>query len=274
MTITEKTISSRLEQVEELIAARTIAIENWELLKATNRIPFDSVLDIGFGRGSASLFFALNGKQVDAISVGEQWIRQCEPILERVGIQPRYCSLEKYETENRYDAIWMSHILEHTCNPGYLLQKAASLLRPDGWLMICVPPFKHEVVRGHVSVGWNVGTLMYNLLVNGFNIKKGHFIKHGYNVCSFVQKSEDLCNRFHGKVAEELKSSIFGKNTAACWPPAIVRIMNEFQHFNGDIRGCNWISKFDEIQRNPGIIKTAVSDELLDDMHQLLSSAS
>lgn len=42
---------------------------------------------------------------------------------------------------------------------------------------------------GHLSTGWNLGQLMYNLLLSGFDIRNGHFCTRGYNVVAFVQKS-------------------------------------------------------------------------------------
>jgi hypothetical protein len=34
-----------------------------------------------------------------------------------------------------------------------------------------------------------MGLLMYNLILAGFDVRQGHFCKHGYNIAAFVQKS-------------------------------------------------------------------------------------
>lgn len=45
-------------------------------------------------------------------------------------------------------------------------------------------PSRRPCLRRHISIGWNVGQLMYVLLLNGFDVAAGRFIEHGYNVCS------------------------------------------------------------------------------------------
>lgn len=87
------------------------------------------------------------------------------------------------------------------------------------------------MVGGHVNVGWNLGQLMYVLLLNGFDIKNGHFVSHGYNTCAFVRKSlQPLPSlRMAGGDLENLSD---------LWP------MPVHQGFNGNIVSVNWFKNF------------------------------
>ncbi len=83
----------------------------------------------------------------------------------------------------------MSHVLEHCHNAGQALQEVRRVLADNGRLFIFVPPYTTYVCSGHVSTGWNVGELLYVLLLNGFDVRAGHFVEYGHSVCGFVRKA-------------------------------------------------------------------------------------
>jgi hypothetical protein len=123
--------------------------------------------------------------------------------------------------------IWASHVLEHQQNIEIFLTKCRSLLSDDGWFCVMVPPYKEQVVGGHATNGWNIGQLMYNLLLTNFDIKNGHFIRHGYNICAFVKKSK--------QPLPPIKMSIGDiEKTQDLWPIKVK------QGFNGNIKEINW----------------------------------
>jgi len=66
--------------------------------------------------------------------------------------------------DEKFDAIWASHVLEHSPNPGHFLAKCFEDLRDGGVLAVTVPPAKHEIVGGHVTL-WNEGLLLVNLIL-------------------------------------------------------------------------------------------------------------
>lgn len=195
----------------------------------------DSVLDIGLGNGGASLLFALNGRQVTSIGLDLESYRYPKSLLKKLNVDIRNISFEDFFSEESFDIIWASHVLEHTLNVGYFLEKCRSLLNENGWLCVLVPPHKHKVVGGHVSNGWNLGQLMYVLLLSGFDIKTGHFIKIDYSLCAFVQKSKiplpDL-RMDRGDI----------EATADFWP------IDVYQGFNGNIKSVNWFKKFNRYE--------------------------
>lgn len=204
---------------------------NFELIQCSDKIEFSSVLDIGLGRGGASFYFSLKNKKVTSLGIEIESYDIHPSVKNNSNIFLKETLFEDYVTDEKFDAILMSHVLEHTQNVGVFLEKAYSLLNDNGWLFIMVPPYKKNVVHGHISNGWNMGQLMYNLLASGFNIKKGHFISYGYNICAFVQKynkKPDILFSYHGNLLTERKY----------WPIEI------YHGFNGNIESVNWFEDF------------------------------
>ena len=205
-----------------------------DILKATDNLGFQSVLDVGFGQGFASIYFSEKGKNVTSIGLALDKYYYPKELMNNLNIKIYESSLEDFSyIEQQYDAIWMSHVLEHTRNPGKFLDKAYSLLDRDGWLMLLVPPYKSDLVGGHVSSGWNIGQLIYNLILSGFNVKDGHYIKYGYSVVAFVQKSTDN-NDF-----SFLTYDTGDINLLKEYLP-----INIYEGMNGHIKSINWFENF------------------------------
>ena len=138
-----------------------------EALIACEGLEFDTVLDIGAGDGCHSAFFRNLGKMVDQVDLKD-------------GVD--YMSTEL----GQYDLIWCSHVLEHQPNPNLFLRKIGSNLKLGGHFVVTVPPLKHDIVGGHVTL-WNAGLLLYNLILAGFNCSKAKVKTYDYNVSVIVQ---------------------------------------------------------------------------------------
>jgi hypothetical protein len=48
-----------------------------------------------------------------------------------------------------------------------------------------VPPAKHEIVGGHLSI-WNAGLLTYNLVLAGIDCSQIRIKRYGYNISAIV----------------------------------------------------------------------------------------
>lgn len=115
------------------------------------------ILDIGSGAGLHADLMRAAGKQVVTIS-----------------LEPPADYVEDYLTARipaSFDAIWASHVLEHQTNVGQFLARCFQDLRGDGILAVTVPPMKHEIVGGHLTL-WNTGLLLYNLIIAGFDCRE------------------------------------------------------------------------------------------------------
>lgn len=242
---------------------------NYDLLKVAATLPGDRVLDVGFGKGSASMVFALAGKQVVGITVGEHCIKLTRRHFKLLGITAIDAPFLGFTSDDQFDLIWMSHVVEHSNNPGGMLQKARTLLSDDGWLVVCVPPFKHRVVRGHLSVGWNLGLLMYNLLVCGFNVREGHFIQHGYNVFACVRRDPELDWFLENRDATDLLVHEITPpdKVRRYWPDAVVDAMDEANSFEGNVDVVQWPDHFRATMNSP--IQVQIDPEIASRLLQL-----
>ena len=142
-----------------------------------------TVLDVGSGGGEAAEILREAGKTVTTVSY--------IPPADWVG------DFSDYPESTLYDALWVSHTLEHQLNPNVFLQKCHRLLRPGGVLAVTVPPHKDNIVGGHVTM-WNSGLLLYHLILAGFDCTEARVSglyshipdSYPYNQSVIVQKSD------------------------------------------------------------------------------------
>ena len=189
---------------------------------------FDTILDIGAGNLCATKMFLNAGKKVTA-TVNDKHLYNVTENNRRLKLISDI-NIETYRSPfKKYDAIWCAHVLEHTLNPGQALGRMRDLLKPNGWLFLSVPPFKHSVVTGHVSIGWNLGVLMYVLIHMGFDVRNGNFVWHGYNLSAFVQKGSKLSSNLNYTDCDiEALSELFPND------------LDVKQGFNGNFEQSNW----------------------------------
>jgi SAM-dependent methyltransferase len=134
-----------------------------------------SVLDIGSGSGEHAKIMNEKGKDCYTCSM--------IPPAHYVGDYMELIGLPDF-----YDGIWCSHVLEHQLNVNLFLKKIFKELKDDGVLAITVPPAKHNIVGGHVTL-WNQGLLLYNLILAGFDCSEARVSPtYGYNISVIVKK--------------------------------------------------------------------------------------
>lgn len=195
-------------------------------LPYTLKYDFHTILDIGTGSNIYMVdFFIKNGKTVYAIDIRKQNSYEHENFHFIEG------DFMNFVFPQKFDAVWASHVLEHMQDTGLFLNKVYDLLNDDGIFFCIVPPHKTQIVGGHVTVGWNIGILMYNLILCGFNVKEGRFKKEGYNIAAFVKKRKDR-NLPEGLLFD--RGDI--ENLADYWPDETYFK----QDFEGDMSQWNW----------------------------------
>lgn len=202
--------------------------------KLLSEYDFKSVLDIGAGRGYHTLKFLEAEKLVTANDIGSmdllktsniEWYRDEHKLLIREGDFNASATLY----EQRFDCIWCCHVLEHQLNVFNFLCKIRHHLLEDGVLAITVPPLKHQIVGGHVSL-WNAGLLMYNLVLAGFDCSEIRIKKYGYNISAIVRKRS-----FDYKELDNLR---FDSGDIRSLQKYFPKGLGE--PFNGDIQELNW----------------------------------
>ncbi len=139
------------------------------------------VLDIGSGRGEHAAILRARGLDVVTVDLA--------PPADHVGD-----FIVWREGEGSFDAVWISHVLEHQPDVSRFLAAVLAKLRPAGVLAVTVPPMKDEVVGGHLSL-WNAGLLLYRLVLAGFDCREARVGTYAsgpgyppYNISVIVRK--------------------------------------------------------------------------------------
>lgn len=142
------------------------------LERLLQRPDITTVLDIGSGDGTHARLLREAGKTVTTISLQDG--------ADYVG-----SFLGWPDPKTDFDAIWACHVLEHQVDPGAFLRECRRRLRPGGVLAVTVPPLKHSIVGGHVTL-WNAGLLLYQLVLAGFDCSQARVGTYGYNISVLV----------------------------------------------------------------------------------------
>ncbi len=181
------------------------------LEKLISQYDFATVLDLGCGGGKHSEILRAAGKKVTAID------------LSPAGNEAIKADYLQYEFGEQFDCVWCCHVLEHQLNVHMFLRKILRDLKNGGILAITVPPLKHQIVSGHMTL-WNAGLLLYNLVCAGFDCSAVAIKTYGYNVSIITAKGHREV--VHGGLPEIFK--YFPKDRS--W----------HHGFDGRISSLNW----------------------------------
>ena len=143
---------------------------------------FNSVLDVGSGSGLQAEIFKSFGKTVTCVDIGRS-----DSFSKNKFNNVVVDNFNDFNSNDTFDLVWCSHILEHQRNIGLFLEKCYRLTSDCGHLCITVPPFKHNIVGGHLTV-WNMGLLLYNMVISGIDCSKAQGKCYGYNISVIVSK--------------------------------------------------------------------------------------
>jgi 2-polyprenyl-3-methyl-5-hydroxy-6-metoxy-1,4-benzoquinol methylase len=108
--------------------------------RSLHRPPFAgaSLLDFGCGDGRFLHFAKEMGWSVVGVDFDEKAVLAARAI----GLDVRLGGFESIRPEERFDAITMSHVIEHVHDPIYTLRRCFDLLKPDGILNVETPNFE------------------------------------------------------------------------------------------------------------------------------------
>ncbi|MCO5730745.1 bifunctional 2-polyprenyl-6-hydroxyphenol methylase/3-demethylubiquinol 3-O-methyltransferase UbiG [Rhizobium sp. SSA_523] len=156
---------------------------NRALHKLVRDFDFNTVLDIGSGQGMQAKVLLRHGKQVTALDYGKSpYYQWRDPAIKTV-IGDFNCM----DFDQPFDCVWASHVLEHQPNPNLFLKRVHAAVREGGVVAITVPPLKHQIVGGHLSL-WNGGMLLYHMVLAGFDCSQASLLQYGYNISIIVRK--------------------------------------------------------------------------------------
>jgi len=150
-----------------------------EALERLLTYSWDTCLDIGTGRSEAAAYMKDNGRNVVTLDINPDY---------KPDLVSDYLNFSMPNPgHDLYDAIWVCHVLEHQPNVLNFLRKCYLDLEVGGFLAITVPPAKHEIVGGHLTI-WNEGLLLYNLIRAGFDCADARVGIYDYNISVIVRK--------------------------------------------------------------------------------------
>lgn len=167
------------EKLQEVASApyNEVPFADMALQKLCEDFEFDTVLDVGSGAGLHADLFKKVGKEVTAVDFGTSiYFKQRDDKYE-------YYQGDFMEIDfgKKFDCVWASHVLEHQPNPGKFIERLIDLTIPGGIIAISVPPLKHDIVGGHLTL-WNAGLLLYNLVFAGLDCSSASVRTYGYNI--------------------------------------------------------------------------------------------
>jgi 2-polyprenyl-3-methyl-5-hydroxy-6-metoxy-1,4-benzoquinol methylase len=123
---------------------------------ALARIPRSArrVLDVGCGAGDNACALAARGHIVSAVTTSEAEAAEARRCCEHVWVgDVERMELATLAPSERFDAILMSHVLEHLSAPAATLRRLAPLLQPSGLLVVAVPNMGFWGVRLRILRG-------------------------------------------------------------------------------------------------------------------------
>lgn len=210
--------------------------EVMELLKYIPR-GISTICDVGMGKGQISDYLAGKGYKVTGTGLEFASYGIMKDEWKKKGIDVVECMIDDmpFDSES-FDAVLACHIFEHVGNMQKALKECHRVIKNGGWLLIFIPPYTDQILGGHINTGWNLGQLIYVLLLNGFDVKSGKFIHYGGNLCGFVKKTNAMLPPLRGD-----KGDIHILNKENLFPFKIIERNGINDAFEGSrIASVNW----------------------------------
>lgn len=118
------------------------------------------VLEIGSGGGQALSLFKENGFNVMGIEPDNRNVTLINQKLNQQICHKGYA--EDFPINQKFDVVWMSHVLEHTIRPDKLFIKIKSILNLKGLFFVDVPNCENPIVL-ESSINQNPSTFHFTM---------------------------------------------------------------------------------------------------------------
>ncbi len=113
-----------------------------------------NLLDVGCNEGRGLGFYRSHGFAAEGLELNSK----AAEVARGKGFTVHCNTLESFTTEKKFDVIVLSNVLEHSLNPGAMLQHIHRLLNADGQLWISCPNSRSWLrsVFGRCWINWHV----------------------------------------------------------------------------------------------------------------------
>jgi len=98
-----------------------------------------NILELGLGDGTTTKIFAKYFTKVITLDGSSNLINIFQQNNKITNLELIETFFEDFETEEKFDNIVMSNILEHVYDPDYIIEKYKKFLKKDGMLFLSVP---------------------------------------------------------------------------------------------------------------------------------------
>jgi 2-polyprenyl-3-methyl-5-hydroxy-6-metoxy-1,4-benzoquinol methylase len=112
----------------------------------------ERVLDVGCGSGDNARLLRASGHRVSGVTLSAEEAQAAGQFCEHVWVGDVE-SMPLPSDAGLFDALLMSHVVEHLAKPSATITRLAPLLRPRGWLVVAVPNMAFWRVRWRVLRG-------------------------------------------------------------------------------------------------------------------------
>lgn len=110
------------------------------------------ILDVGCGAGSNARILKERGHLVWGITLSEEELRLSKPWCESIWLANVETDQFSLPTEH-FDALLLSHVLEHLINPRETLVRLSRYIRKGGSILVAVPNMAHWRMRWRLLLG-------------------------------------------------------------------------------------------------------------------------
>ena len=133
------------------------------------------LLDVGCNEGRGLGFYQGHGFSAEGLELNSK----AAEVARSKGFTVYGSTLEGFTTENIYDVVVLSNVLEHSLSPGTMLQHIHRLLKPNGQVWISCPNSQSwlRTVFGRYWINWHVPFHVVHFSPDTLNavLKKSHF---------------------------------------------------------------------------------------------------
>lgn len=121
------------------------------------------ILDCGVGTGALSTgFVSASADPVDihAVDLSEAMLKQARRHFGQAGIDANFrcadiCNLPY--GNDQFDLVMSAHVLEHLSNPTIALEQMSRVLKPGGWIVVCLT--RESFMGRYVQLKWRTHRL-------------------------------------------------------------------------------------------------------------------
>ena len=150
-----------------------------------------NILDVGSGTGVSCILLEKKGYNMTGVDPDPKNAQLINSKLKKGKCINSY--FEDLKIENKVDAVWLTHVIEHLEQPDILLEKCKEWIVPDGIICIAVPDCGNPNMLNH---SLNNPYHIYHFTKNSL---KRLFEKSGYDViqCDSLSNLKRTNRRFH-----------------------------------------------------------------------------